>query len=235
MFLFFQISTIFCPVFRILLCLSSFVCFTQKAKMPVGSDFSKQTQVKAITEISDDDWRLLIDAVQVENWGKSASLAVGYLTKIKTENSKKQIARLRYILLYALAGKTVEASFADKKLEETKARIQLEKAANEFLGKEFFMPSREVSLDCGDKLNYVCRSKQQRNVLRVTATNHMATAIYSFEYVRLKENFNTTQNAGKEVILSGILNKIEFNPTKSNVWIMRLFFENGSINVVPDI
>ncbi len=156
------------------------------------------------------------------------------MTKIKTENSKKQIARLRYILLYTLAGKIVEAALAGKKPEEAKARIEHERAANGFLEKEFFMPSREISDDCDGRLNYVCRSKQQKNVLRVTATSQAGTAIHSFEYLRLKETFSITESIGKEVVLSGVLKKIEFNPNKSNVWIMRLFFENGSVNVVPD-
>ena len=218
----------------ILFCLSAVVCFSQKSKTPAKSNAAKPAQVKAIAEIPDTDWRILVDAVQAENWEKSASLANGYLAKIKTENNKKQIARLRYILLYALAGKIIETSFAGKKAEEAKARIELEKTANGFLGKEFFMPSREVSDNCEGRLNYVCRSKQQENVLRVTTTSQAGTAIYSFEYLRLKQNFSITENIGKEVILSGVLRKIEFNLNKSNVWIMRLFFENGSVNVVPD-
>jgi hypothetical protein len=136
--------------------------------------------------------------------------------------------------LYALAGKIVDLSIAGKKTEEAKVRTELEQAANGFLEKEFFMPSREVANDCEGRLNYICRSKQQQNVLRVTAINREATAIYSFEYVRLKENFGFLKNVGKQVILSGILKKVEFNPNKSNVWIMRLFFEDGLVNVVPD-
>jgi hypothetical protein len=217
-----------------LFCLSSVLCFSQKSKTPVSSNVAKPAQIKTIAEVSKTDWGVLVDAVQSENWENSTSMANGYLTKIKTENNKKQIARLRYILLYALAGKIVEASFAGKKAEEAEARVELEKAANEFLGKEFFMPSRKVSDDCEGRLNYVCRSKQQANVLRVTTTNQAGTAIHSFEYLRLKQNFSIAENIGKEVILSGVLRKIEFNPNKSNVWIMRLLFENGSVNVVPD-
>ena len=217
-----------------LFCLSAVVCFSQNSKTSVGSNASKPAQVKAIAEIPETDWRTLVDAVQSENWEKSASLANAYLTKIKTENNKKQIARLRYILLYALAGKIVEASLANKKAEEAKARIELVKTANGFLEKDFFMPSREVLDNCDGRLNYVCRSKQQANVLRVTTTSQAGTAILSFEYLRLKQNFSITENIGKEVILSGVLRKIQFNPNRSNVWIMRLFFENGSVNVVPD-
>jgi len=68
----------------------------------------------------------------------------------------------------------------------------------------------------------------------VTAINQAGTAILSFEYVRLKEDFQIKNYAGKQTILSGILKKIELNPSKSNIWIMRLFFENGTVNIVPD-
>ena len=217
-----------------LLCLSTAVCFSQNKKLPARSNAVKETTVKPFAEIPDADWIDLITAVQTENWEKSLTLANGYLTKIKAENEKKQLARLRYISLYALAGKIAEASAANKNAEEAKARIELEQTAKNFLGKEFFMPSREILKDCTEKLNFICRSKQQRNVLRVTATNQSGTAIFSFEYVRLKEDFGILRNTGKQAIVSGILSKIEFNPNNSNVWIMRLFFEQGAINIVPD-
>ncbi len=217
----------------ILCWLSADICYSQKNSTPVIPKVTKQIPAQTFGEISDANWKDLIDAVQSENWQQSALLASGYLAKIKLENSKKQIARLRYILLYSLAGKVVEASLAGKTPEETAARIELEKTAKGFIGKEFFMPSRELSDDCQGKVDYICRSTQQENVLRLTATNKEATAIFSFEYVRLKEDFNLKKNIGNQAILSGILNKIEFNPLKSNVWIMRLFFENGAVNVVP--
>ncbi len=218
----------------IIFCLSAVVCLSQKSKTPAESNASEQTQIQSIAEISDTEWRILIDAVQAENWEKSQFLAGQYLTKYKVDNEKKQLARLRYIRLYALAGKVVESSLAGKKPEEDTARIELEKSASGFLEKEFFMPSRQISDDCEGRLNYVCRSQQPGNVLRVTATNRTGKAIHSFEYVRLKENFNVADYIGKLGVLGGVLKKIEFNPNKSNVWIMRLFFENGSVNVVPD-
>lgn len=215
-----------------LLSFLSVVGLAQKNKTPVKPTVLKQVQ--PFTEVPDADWKSLIDAIQVENWEKSAPLAGKYLALLKTENDKKQIARLRYILLYSLAGKIVKNSLDNKSSDETQTRAELEKKANEFLGKEFFMPSREVSRDCEGRLNYICRSKQQPNILRVTATDHAGTSIYSFEYVRLKEYFNFLRNVGKDVILSGILKKVEFNPNKSNVWIMRLIFEEGAVSVVPD-
>lgn len=219
----------------ILFPLAAVVCFSQKTKPPVKSNALRGTAIQKVDEIPEVDWKNLIDAVQVENWGKSRSMASEYLAKIKAENDKKQMARLRYILLYALAGKVDESSVNGKKSEETLARVELEKTANGFLGKEFFMPSREVSTDCAGKLNYVCASGEQKNVLRVTATGQAGTAIYSFEYVRLKESFSVKKNVGKGAVLGGVLKRIEFNPNKSNVWIMRLFFEDGSVSVVPDL
>jgi hypothetical protein len=217
-----------------LFCLSTIAAFPQKSKTPVKSNASKQTPAQPLKVIPDADWRVLIDAVEAESWEKSATLAARYLTKIKIENDKKQLARLRYILLYAMAGKIVSASFAGKKPEENKARVELKNAADGFLEKEFFMPSREISGDCEGKLNFICGSKQQKNVLRVTATNRAGTAIYSFDYIRLKENFRLTENIGKHAVIGGVMKKIEFNPNESNVWIMRLFFENGSVNIVPE-
>lgn len=216
----------------ILLCLTACVGFSQKSKAVVEPTAAKPARIKSLNEIPSADWKNLIDAVQAEDWEKSSLLADDYLSKLKLENNEKQMARLRYILLYALAGKVVEKSFSGKKFEEDKARVELEKRANEFLEKEFFMPSREIADECAGKLNYVCVSKQQKNVLRTTATNQAGTAIYSFEYVKLKENLSLGQSIGKQAILGGTLKKIEFNPNKSNVWIMRLFFEDGSLNVV---
>ncbi len=219
----------------ILFCLSAVLGFPQKSKLPIKPNASKQTTVQQLTEIPAAEWKILTDAVQIENWDKSTLLANGYLTKIKVENDKKQMARLRYILLYALAGKIVVLSSDGKKSEENKTRTELEKTANGFLDKEFFMPSREMSDDCQGKLNYICQSKQQKNVLRASATTQTGTAaILSFEYVRLKVDFAVKNYAGKQAILDGVLKKIEFNPNKSSVWIMRLFFENGSVNVVPE-
>ncbi len=136
-----------------LFCLPAVVCFPQKSKPPVNSDTAKQPSIQQITEIPAAEWKILIESVQAENWGKSILLSSGYLAKVKAENDKKQIARLRYILLYALAGKIIASSFSGKKTEEDKARGELEKAANGFLNKEFFMPSREISIDCQGKLN----------------------------------------------------------------------------------
>lgn len=218
----------------LLLCFLSSVNFAQKRITLDKPTVIKTLPPQAFKEVPDADWKNLIDAVQVENWEKSVPLANQYLAQLKIENDKKQIARLRYILLYSLAGKIVKESLGNKSSNQAQTRTELEKTANEFLGKEFFMPSREISRDCEGKLNYICRSTQQPNILRVTATDHAGTAIYSFEYIRLKEYFNFLRNVGKEVILSGTLKKIEFNPNQSNVWIMRLIFENGTVNVVPD-
>lgn len=218
----------------ILVCLSTAAGFSQNGKLPIKSNTSKPSPTQSPKEISDFNWRILINVVQSENWEKSQSLAKTYLSGISSENEKRQMARLRYIFLYASAGKIVKFSLAGKKTEEDKARGELEAAAKDFLNAEFFMPSRRIADDCQGRFNYICRAKQPENVLRVTTTDKSATAVFSFEYVSFNGDFSVAENVGRQAIISGILKKVEFNPQKSNLWIMRLFFENGSVSVVPD-
>lgn len=202
------------------LCLTVFPVLGQKRGASV-KPAPKKTAV--ITEISGKEWDSVIDALDKENWTRAALLSSLSIAKLKTDNDRKQLARLRYFYLYALAGKYAEgnATYAE-----------LEKAASSFTGKEFLMPSREILLDCREKVNYICPVKGNDRLLRVTATDKQA-AIHSFEYVRLPEKFDVGENSGKSAVLGGTLQKVEYNLTKTKIRIIRLIFEQGFVNIVP--
>lgn len=205
----------------ILAFLTVFPAFGQKRKTPVKPARAKQTA--APVEISVKEWNAITDALDKEDWTQAATLSSLALNKLKTDNGKKQLARLRYFYLYALAGKVIAAKMT---------YAELEKTVSSFIGKDFLMPARAISTDCTKMLNYICASKDDAQVLRVTATNKAGTAIHSFEYVETAENFDTAQNSGKSAFLGGTLQKAEFNERKSNIWIMRLYFRNGFVNIV---
>ena len=209
----------------VVLCLTTFPVAGQK-RQPAVKLAPRKSAVAARaapTEISGKDWDALIDSLDKEDWTRAANLSSLSIAGLKTDNDKKQLARLRYFYLYALAGKFAAGAttFA-----------ALEKAADGFLGKEFLMPSREILADCRNKINYICASKAGDRVLRVTATDKAAT-IHSFEYVRLAENFDAAPNSGKSAVLRGTLEKVEYNLTKTGNRIIRLIFENGFVNIVP--
>lgn len=191
-----------------------------KAPKPV---VKKPVPVAVATEISAAEWNLIITSMDSEDWDKAARLIQGSFSKLKTDNEKKQLAQLRYFYLYALAGRVAAGKLAQE---------QLEVFANGLIDVEFLFPARKILADCTNSLNAICPSKDKNHVLRVTATNKSATVIHSFEYTEFSEDFNIKANSGKTAFISGYLKKIELNLNKSNIWIMRLYFDGGIIRLV---
>lgn len=198
-------------------------CFGQNQKVPIKVAPKKTAQAPskqplAVQNISETEWSEIVKAFNDEDWDKSLRLVSLSQNKLKAENANKELARLRYLHLYSLAGKVVDgkATYDD-----------LAKYATPMIGKEFLMPSREISTDCVRKLNYICPVAGNDKALRVSAINKSATSIITFDYIIMIEKLDVAANSGKQLFLSGKLKKVELNPTQSTIWIMRLFFENG--------
>ncbi|MGI8468732.1 MAG: hypothetical protein ACR2N3_09780 [Pyrinomonadaceae bacterium] len=206
----------------ILFCLAAFPIFGQKRQAIIKPAPKKPVANAPLAEISAQDWDAVINALDKENWTQAAQLSSTALGKLKADNDKKQLARLRYFYIYALAGKAAEG-------KTTYAEI--EKIADGFIGKEFVMPSRTILADCAGKVNYICAVKDNNQILRVTATDKVAT-IHSFEYIKLAESLNTENYNEKNALLSGTLEKVELYLNKSGVKIMRLVFGQGFVNFV---
>lgn len=180
-------------------------------------------------KIPEADWNNLEAILKREDWGRSAALSKSYLDKLTAENDTGQLARLRYIYLYSLAGKIIGHSFLGEKSAETETRAELEQAARGFIGKDFIFPVRTILADCTGVVNYVCESKDNTGFLRIAATNSNATAIHSFEYIEMSLALNTTIHHKRDVVLGGVLHSVRFNPEESNTWIMILQFESGFV------
>lgn len=183
----------------------------------------KPVPAAVATEISAEEWGRIVASMDSEDWDKATVLTQGSLSKLKTDNEKKQLAQLRYFYLYALAGRVTAGKLTWE---------QLEASANGLVDAEFLFPARKILADCTNSLNAICSSKDKGYVLRVTATNKSATVIHSFEYTEFSEDFNIKANSGKAAFISGYLKKIELNPNKSNIWVMRLYFDGGIIRLV---
>lgn len=219
-------------LFTILFCISVSVGFAQKSKTPIKKTAPKTVQPQTITEISEADWKILTDALQTEDWNKSAALASQDLQKLKTDNEKKQLARLRYFYLYSLAGKILAASSAKVPVETDSMWKELDAAIGNFVGKELILPPRRFLSECKAVLNYICPVKSNERALRVTATNREGTAIHSFDYVVFEEKISLEKFAEQEIFLGGKLKRAEFNQDMSKPWVMRLIFEKGFVRVV---
>jgi hypothetical protein len=217
--------------FIILFCLSAAAVFAQTPRVPAKIT-PRNVPFKVVTEISDAEWATLANALEKEDWKQSAALAAQHLQTLKTENDKKQIARLRYIYLFSLAGEILFFNAQGNALESEKAWTELDRIMETFIGKEFVMPPRPFTTDCEKKLNVICQVKDASDTFRTTATNQEGNAIHSFDYVVLGAPADLREFDGKEAFLGGILRKAEYNEDKSKPWLLRLFFNNGFIRVV---
>jgi hypothetical protein len=216
--------TIIITVCVLLTALGSF-SQTRKAlvKSSVSKTTSQTTSIPTVSEIPQTEWGSIVKSLQIEDWDKTSLLTGDALKKLKFENDKKQLARLNYFYLFSLAGKVAQGKMTASELENI---------AQTFVGKDFIMLDRNVLATCQNVLNYVCPVKEDKNALRVTATNKEFTAIHSFEYVKLLQAFNFAENNLKNVFVGGTLQKVEINQELDKVWIMRLSFKDGWVQIV---
>lgn len=218
---------------------SAIFSFAQKPKSPAPKIVKKTPPVAAVVvkaaaaAISDADWKTLVDALAAENWDASASLAARLLARLKTENEKKQMARLRYFYLYALAGKIFKlAASKNAAAQEILAWDEIKRASAQFFGKEFVLPPRRFSADCPPAaLNFVCAVKNNEKAVRTVAINRTGTEIHSFDYVLFDEKIAYENFKDNKIFLGGVLRKTEFNEDLSKPWVMRLIFAKGFAQV----
>lgn len=188
-----------------------------------------ETAPKLAKEISVEDWGRLESALLREDWGAAALLSNEYLQKLEIETKNGQLARLRYIYIYSLAGKIIAHSLLGEKTDEVNTRRQLEKATQDLIGKQFVFPVRKILANCQGVVNYVCESKENPGFLRISATNHAGNAIHSFEYIDMNSLVNTTKHDKKDIILGGFLKAVKFNSNEPFKGVMILQFENGFV------
>lgn len=217
--------------YTVILCFAVLPVVAQQIKPAVKIAAPKAAQTAIVKEVSTAEWKILTDALQAEDWKTSALLASKYLGKLKTDNEKKQMARLRYFYLYAVAGKILAASTINLPSAEIDADWKLlDKAISDFTGKEFVLPPRQFKSECKGVLNYICSVKSNDSALRITATNKIGTMIHSFDYILFDNKLVLADFAEKELFLGGKLNRAEFNQDMSKPWVMRLFFEKGFVS-----
>lgn len=204
----------------------------QKSNAPTAKFKPPSAAAPIAAEISETEWKVLTDALLVEDWTKSASIAAEYSPKLKSDNDKKQLAQLRYLRLYALAGKILAVSGASVPANTDALWKDLDEAASASVGKEFLLPPRRYLNECRKVANYICRVADNDRALRVTATNKEGTGIHSFDYVIFDEANRLSNLPESELFLGGTLKRIEYNQDSSKPWVMRLVFEKGYFNAI---
>ena len=177
-------------------------------------------QPKPAPTVSDEDFQKVLVAASNEDWGTAVSLSSKFMNQMKDDD--KRLLRLRYIYLYAAAGKVT-----DGKMEFD----ELAKLAKELVGKAVELPYRPLTMECRGALNFICPSGEKQDRVMVAASNKTGTSILAFEYVQLKEPFDFEHHENEAASIFGTIDSILPNPNKSRAIVMRLFISNGVINL----
>jgi len=216
----------------ILICLAAASFPAQKIVRTPAPVAPRNVPFKTVSEISDAEWSALAAALAREDWKQSAALAAQHLQSLRTENDKKQLAQLRYIHLYSLAGQILSYNSVGNATDAERAWTELDKVLGTYVNQEFVLPPRLFTTDCEKKLNVICQVKETPNAFRTTATNKEGSGIHSFDYVQFDQAIDIKEFDGKQTFLGGILRRVEYNEDKSKPWILRLFFNKGFLTVV---
>jgi hypothetical protein len=195
---------------RIVSCIILAACF--------AAAFAQQPD--SAPTVTDDDFQKVLVAVSNEDWDTAVALSSKYLLQMKADD--KRLLRLRYIYLYAAAGKV------------TDGRMEFDdfaKSAKEFVGKEVVFPYRPITMECRGAMNFICPSNEKQDRAMVAATNKTGTSILAFEYTQLKEPFDFAHHEDEKASISGNIDTIVPNPNKSRFLVMRLFISNGVIHL----
>ncbi|WP_406825323.1 hypothetical protein [Pedobacter sp. KACC 23697] len=172
--------------------------------------------------LSYEDFKKLIPLLEKEDWKNAYNQSEKLLA-----SSKKDTSNFRAIILYAnilsAAGMVTENSMSYKEIEKNLIKYKGQK----IIFSSHPITEKEGSLNCvqfsGPKL---------ATSAFITATNKRGINILCFEKIVFKHPVSPTEFAGSFVRCGGILDKIEFNPNKSLIWIIRLTVKEGFANAV---
>ncbi len=172
------------------------------------------------TQLTEKQWDDLYAALDLEDWSRAADYSAKYLRQLKDEGDKRSLGRLRYMFVFASAGKVIERKMAFE---------ELGKVLTDLLAREIVLPGRRLTTNCPAPMNSICVLSGSKYDLSSAAANNHGTSIHAFEYVKLQDKFDAKGHDGDLAEVSGILDSFQLNPNKSTIWIMRLFIDKGHV------
>ena len=191
------------------------VCFFLLATSALAQESSNQSVV------TEKEWNDLFAALDGDQWIVAADSATKYLKQLKEEDKDHSIARLRYILIYASAGKVTQRQMTYD---------ELEKVLKDLLGKQIMTPFRRID-PCADGPGAVGALCVRETKVSTGAMNRAGTYIHAFEYADLEQPFDAAKHKDKYGAVHGRFRGFQLNPNKSTLWIMRLYVEKATLEL----
>jgi hypothetical protein len=180
-------------------------------------------QSKPASTLTEEQWQVLLTALGNEDWSAAAEYSLKYMKQLKEADTENALPRLRYMFIFATAGKATEGKMSQE---------DLKMALKDFIGQEVETPGRRISADCqggNESMNAICPGKDYD--LTMTGTNNRGTSIFAFEYVRLKERFDFARYQGQWAMVKGFIKTFNINSSVLKIWVLRIFLEGGQVTL----
>lgn len=160
-----------------------------------------------------DDFKSLIPYLKTEDW-KSAFKESAKLLKSADKDTSEFHAIILYINIFSAAGMVTEEQMTYKELEKNVMKFQ---------GQKIIMSAHPVTTKDGALRQVKFDVTDSTNTAFIAATNSKGVNILCFEKFLFKDKINLADFPEESFVrCGGTLEKIETNPNKSMIWILRL-------------
>jgi hypothetical protein len=173
--------------------------------------------------ITHDDFKSVIPYLQDEDF-KSAFEKTNQLLSSTKNDSSDIRGIITYMNIFSAAGMVAANQMTHD---------DFSKSASRHIGQRIVMPAHPCidSTALGyNSLKFVTHNGILKGM--TTTANKSKTSILCFEYFVYKEEINPSRYIGKNVRCGGILESVEVNPNKSNIWISRIYIRNAFARVI---
>ncbi|MDP4208909.1 MAG: hypothetical protein Q8928_08860 [Bacteroidota bacterium] len=174
------------------------------------------TMMQAQT-VTYEDFKGLIPYLKTEDW-KSAFQESSKLLKAADHDTSDFKAIVLYVNIFSAAGMVVNEQMTYKELENN---------IMQFKGQKIIMSAHPLTIKDGSLNCLKFSVSDTTNEAFTSSTNAKGTNILCFERFHFKDKQNPANFGNSFVRCGGTLDKIELNPNKSMIWILRLTVKNA--------
>lgn len=163
--------------------------------------------------LTHEDFVSLIPALKEENW-KLAFKESTKLLKRSEKDTTEFHSIILYINIFSASGMVSEGQMSYEDLEKNIMKFQ---------GQKVIMPAHPVTTRDGALSQIKFEVNDSTNEAFTSATNAKGTNILCFEKFLFNEKIKLSDFPEKSFVrCGGTIDKIETNPNKSKIWILRL-------------
>ena len=176
------------------------------------------THFSSAQPLTHEDFGRLMPSIKQENWKSTFDESSKLLYREPNDTSDYH-AIILYIHIFSGAGLVSQKQMSYKTLKDSILKDQ---------GQRIIMPSHPITYKDGQLKHVKLEISDTSNRAFTVATNNSGTSIMCFEYFNFKDKINVNDfPINAYVRCGGILDKIEMNPNKSTIWILRLHVKDA--------